>query len=193
MAAGPAAAAPRVVWLCKPGLGHNPCAPGLGTTRFSPSGKRLGVSHPRRAKPPKVDCFYVYPTVSNQQTTLAHRHVDPEERSIALYQAARYSQYCRVFAPMYRQRTLAALFSGSTHGLVTKRAYVDVLRAWRTYLRRYNHGRGVILIGHSQGSFLLRRLVAREIDRKRSQRKRLVSALLLGGNVLVREFRHVPA
>ena len=35
---------------------------------------------------------------SDQKTTLANRHVDPEERSIALYQAARYSQYCRVFA-----------------------------------------------------------------------------------------------
>src|SRR3954469_20689977 len=191
MAAGPAAAAPRVVWLCKPGLGHNPCTPGLGTTRFSPTGKRLGVSHPRRARHPKVDCFYVYPTVSNQQTALADRHVDPEERSIALYQAARYSQYCRVFAPMYRQRTLKGLFSGSAHGLVAHKAYVDVVRAWRTYLRRYNHGRGVVLMGHSQGSFVLRRLIAREVDRKRSVRRRMLSAVLLGGNVTNRDFKRV--
>jgi len=190
-AATPAAAAPRVVWLCKPGMRHNPCTTGLRTTRFSPTGTRLGVARLRRVRHPKVDCFYVYPTVSNQQTENANRHVDPEERSIALYQAARYSQYCRVFAPMYRQRTLVGLFRGGVHGLVTKRAYVDVLRAWRRYLRRYNHGRGVILLGHSQGSFVLRRLVAREIDRKRSARRRLVSAILLGGNVTNRDFRRI--
>jgi DUF3089 family protein len=191
--AGPAAAAPRTVWLCKPGLRHNPCTPGLRTTRFSPTGKRLGVTRPRRARHPKADCFYVYPTVSNQQTTFANRDVDPEERSIALYQAARYSQYCRVFAPMYRQRTLGALFSGGLQGLASNPSYIDVLRAWRTYLRRYNHGRGVILIGHSQGTFVLRKLIAREIDRRRSARRRLVSALLLGGYAGVREFKHIRA
>ena len=55
-----------------------------------------------------VDCFYVYPTVSNQQSRLATKRVDPEIRSIALYQAARFSQVCRVFAPMYPQLTLSA-------------------------------------------------------------------------------------
>ena len=45
-------------------------------------------------------------------------------------------------------------------------AYADVREAWRTYLRKYNHGRGVVLIGHSQGSFVLRQLIAEEIDRK---------------------------
>ncbi len=56
----------------------------------------------------------MYPTVSDQPTTLSNRQIDPEERSIALYQAARYSQYCRVFAPMYRQVTVTALDSGNT-------------------------------------------------------------------------------
>ncbi len=45
----------------------------------------------------------VYPTVSDQTTPLATMRIDPEERSIALYQTARYSQYCRVYAPMYRR------------------------------------------------------------------------------------------
>ena len=30
---------------------------------------------------PKVDCFYVYPTVSDQKTPIANRHIDPEERA----------------------------------------------------------------------------------------------------------------
>ena len=54
------------------------------------------------------------------------------------------------------------------------------------YLKRFNHGRGVVLIGHSQGTFVLRRLIREEIDPKASERRRLVSAVLLGGNATVK-------
>ena len=54
----------------------------------------------------------MYPTVSGQPTGNANLQIDPEENSIALYQAARYSQYCRVFAPMYRQVTLDGIGQG---------------------------------------------------------------------------------
>jgi len=87
------AASARTVWLCRPGLAHDPCTPGLATTVFSPTGKRLRVEHPQAVRNPAIDCFYVYPTVSDQKTTLANFHVDPVERSIALYQVARYSQH----------------------------------------------------------------------------------------------------
>jgi hypothetical protein len=53
------ASAPATIWLCRPGLAHNPCSPGQSTTRFSPAGARLGVSALRPASHPKVDCFYV--------------------------------------------------------------------------------------------------------------------------------------
>jgi hypothetical protein len=181
-----ASAEARTVWLCKPGVEDDPCSPGLSTTRFSPAGERLGTDDVRRARRRRIDCFYVYPTVSDQPRPAATRAIDPELRSIALYQVGRYSQHCRVFAPVYRQITLSGLFSGGVTPAMTRRAYGDVRRAWRTYLRRHNRGRGVVLIGHSQGTFMLRRLIAEEIDRQRPIRRRLVSALLLGGNVTVR-------
>jgi hypothetical protein len=200
-AASAASPTPKTVWLCRPGLASDPCTPGLGTTRFSPTGARLGVDRIATPKRPAIDCFYVYPTVSGQPTPQATLRIDPEERSIALFQAARYSQLCRVFAPMYRQRTLAGLFGGK--GLPPTKAsvaYADVRNAWRTYLATENHGRGVVLIGHSQGSFELRQLITSEIDPKPAVRRRLVSALLLGGNVEVRagsdvggDFQHVRA
>ena len=56
-----------------------------------------------------------------------------------------------------------------------EQGYEDVVEAWRAYLRRFNHGRGVVLIGHSQGTFVLRRLIREEIDPKASARRRLVS------------------
>jgi hypothetical protein len=67
-----------------------------------------------------------------------------------------------------------------------EQAYADVVEAWRAYLKRFNHGRGVVFISHSQGTFVLRRMIREEIDPKASMRQRIVSAVLLGGNVTVR-------
>src|SRR5215216_6969913 len=140
----PGAAVAKTVWLCKPGKANDPCVVSLDTTRFSPSGKRLGVDRVKRVRRPKFDCFYVYPTVSDQKTPIANFHIDPELRSIALYQAARYTRDCRMFAPVYRQNTLASLL-GTVTATPEQRAYAyaDVRAAWRDYLRHYNRGRGV--------------------------------------------------
>jgi hypothetical protein len=199
-ALAPAAGA-KTVWLCKPGQLPNPCNPGLSTTVYSPKLLPLRVTHPRRVRNPKVDCFYVYPTVSDQAGPDASLRIDAEERSIALYQAARYSQYCRVFAPMYRQVTVPALQSGNTESPAQlKLGLNDVRVAFHTYLSKYNRGRGFVLIGHSQGTFVLEQLIAKDIDRKPVLRDRMLSAILLGGNVLVKRglatggsFKHVPA
>ncbi len=189
------------MWLCRPGGSPDPCTPGLSTTVYTPTLQQVAVQHPTAVKNPKIDCFYVYPTVSDQKGPLANLQIDPEERSIALYQAARYSQYCRVYAPMYRQVTVPALEStGTETAAQLKIPLQDVEDAFANYLRSYNHGRGFVLIGHSQGSFLLRELVAQKIDPKPAVRKRLLSAILMGGNVQVKagsdvggDFKHIPA
>jgi len=62
--------------------------------------------------------------------------------------------------------------------------YADVLEAWRWYLAHESGGRGVVLIGHSQGAVMLTKLLSEEIDGKPVQQQ-LVSALLLGGLVMV--------
>jgi hypothetical protein len=181
-APAPANAGAKTVWLCKPGLNHNPCDMRMDIARYSPDGQLLGGDDPRPVRR-RIDCFYVYPTVSGQPTATATRRIDPEIRSIVRFQAARYGRTCRIFAPVYRQVTLAGLASAQPGQ--RERAYRDVRAAWRTYLARHNRGRGVVLIGHSQGTFHLAELIAREIEGKPRVRRRLVSALLLGGNVTI--------
>jgi hypothetical protein len=191
----------KTIWLCKPGVKPDPCTPGLSTTVYSPTLSPLRATHPRPAKRPLFDCFYVYPTVSDQTTTLSNRQIDPEQRSIALYQAARYSQYCRVFAPMYRQVTVPALQSGNHESPAQlKVPDNDVSAAFKLYLHKYNHGRPFVLIGHSQGSFVLEQMISKLIDPSPRLRSQMLSAILLGGNVLVKNgsdvggtFKHVPA
>jgi Protein of unknown function (DUF3089) len=197
-AAAPASA--RTVWLCKPGMAGNPCLAPLGTTAINADGTTERVPA-RRARRPRIDCFYVYPTVSPHPGLNSNRRVEPVQRAVARQQASRFSEVCRPFAPMYRQLTLAAI--GRPEGIPLNAAllaYRDVRDAWREYLQRHNDGRGVVLIGHSQGTYMLRALVKREIDRRPRVRRRLVSALLIGGNVLVAkgraaggDFTNVPA
>jgi len=174
---------PWTSWLCLPWVSPDPCTPDLTTTRVSFTSGTLGVTRAAVAAHPKIDCFYVYPTVSDQKTGNATLAVDSQEVSIAEFQGAQFSRVCRMYAPVYRQLTIAGI-SGTPGDAAL--AYGDVLHAWLTYLHRYNHGRGVVLIGHSQGAIWLRRLITAQVDPHPAVRRLLVSAVLLGGNVLVR-------
>jgi hypothetical protein len=76
---------------------------------------------------------------------------------------------------------------------------LDVQGAWAYYLQNYNQGRGVVLIGHSQGTILLQQLIASSIDGTATQAL-LVSAFLAGdpslgvpaGGVVGGTFAHIP-
>ncbi len=175
----------NTVWLCKPGLASNPCEGDFTTTVVAADGTKT-VEKAAPAKNPPIDCFYVYPTVSAQKTPLANLTIDPEETGVARAQAARFSQVCKVYAPMYRQLTLQAIGNrGSVTAADAATAYGDVQSAWLDYMAHDNHGRGVVLIGHSQGASQLTQLIKQQIDTKPDVRKQLVSAILLGGNVTV--------
>jgi len=190
------------VWLCRPGQPDDPCTANLDTTVFQANGTTTTQSE-SPAKDPPIDCFYVYPTVSAQKTVNADLTVDPEETAVAVAQASRFSTVCRIYAPMYPQLTLSSISGGATGSVYVSAlttAYAGVLSAWQYYLAHYNQGRGVVFIGHSQGSGMLVRLLRSQVDSSPPVRKHLVSALLLGGNVTVPvgktmggDFQHIPA
>jgi hypothetical protein len=186
-------------WLCRPGLADDPCTTDLTSTAVA----RNGTSHPEPASSasnPKVDCFYVYPTVSDQSTINANLAIGLQQGEVAIAQASRFSQVCRVYAPMYRQITLSALNHPARITLSDALiAYNGVLTAFRDYLAHYNQGRGIVFIGHSQGASILIKLLKEQVDAKPAMRHRLVSALLLGGNLTVRkgrnsggDLKHIP-
>lgn len=169
-------------------MANNPCAQSLQTTAVDAHGATHPVDNKVSTNPP-IDCFYVYPTVSSQPGPNATLHVDPEEVGVAIQQASQFAQKCRVFAPMYRQLTLTTITGGGRGGTSGQSpavvAYQSVQSAWQDYLAHDNKGRGVVLIGHSQGSFELTSLIQNEIDSNPQERRLLVSAVLLGGNIIV--------
>jgi hypothetical protein len=207
----------EAVWLCRPGMHQDPCRSTLDAMVFSSPGAVSSCSNvsgkscrgvrltPAPRNGSRFDCFYVYPTVSEQPTANADLKIDPAETAAAVAQAAWFSQVCNVWAPMYRQVTLDEILTeilgqNPVPAGPQAIAYASLLASWRDYLAHFNHKRPIVLIGHSQGAALLIKLLRRVIEPDAALRKRLVSAILLGGNVQVPRgrlvggsFRYVPA
>jgi hypothetical protein len=189
-------------WLCRPGQ-TDACAVDLTTTVVAADGTLKKESWSGDPKAP-IDCFYVYPTVSTDATPNSDMNPDPAELNVVRQQFARLGSKCRPFAPIYRQITLAGLRrvlanpAAATSAFGSGTQYDDVRDAWRHYVQNDNKGRGVVLVGHSQGAYVLMDLIRQEIDGKPIQ-SRLVSAILLGATLPVARgkgvggvFQHIP-
>jgi hypothetical protein len=177
-------------WLCRPGMADNQCltSNSLDATVVEPDlstqlEPEVGTEdHP-------YDCFYIYPTVDLFGPVGNHLDVtDPAYVALTLdpllSQAARFNGLCRIFAPHYRQITFNT-FTQPTAAQYLDIAYRDVIDAWRLYLKYQNGGRNVVVMGHSQGTFMTTRLLQEEFDPSAALRNRLITALLIGGSVTV--------
>jgi hypothetical protein len=194
--AQPASAAPAQAnnyadaasWLCRPGR-QDACAVDLNTTIVAADGRLTKEAWTADRNAP-IDCFYVYPTVSTDATPNSDMTADAAELNVVRQQFARFGSKCRPYAPSYRQITLAGLrrVLASPGDVATVFGaglqYDDVRDAWRHYLQNDNQGRGFVLVGHSQGSFILMQLIRQEIDGKPIQ-SRMVSAILMGATMVV--------
>ena len=172
-------------WLCRPGASDLCAAPVVATVVQSDGSRGTRVLQPNPAAP--IDCFYVYPTVSEDPAGNSGMTSGPGEKRAVAQQFAAFALVCRPFAPIYRQVTIAGVEAVLQHeplpvdfGL----PYQDVRAAWRHYLAHDNGGRGVVLIGHSQGARILARLLVHDIEGKPEQRL-VAGALILGFDVEV--------
>jgi len=170
-------------WLCLPDR-QDACGQPLPTTALTTAGYGSnGLVRP--SADPAADCFYVYPTVSRDAGLNSDMNAGPEEHGVAAGQLARFATVCRTFAPLYRSATLAAIpraIAGEDLTATFDLAFEDVRAAWRHYLEHRNQGRPFVLIGHSQGTIHLTRLITEEIEASEAA-GRMLSAMLIGYNV----------
>ena len=124
-------------WLCWPGKAGDACAIDNTTTVIKADGSM--TTEPFKANPKApIDCFYVYPTVSNDPGVLSDMHADKEELDVVKAQLARFGSKCRIYAPLYRQFTLTALRARMTGkpvdmtGVRPETTYEDVLTSSTT-------------------------------------------------------------
>jgi pimeloyl-ACP methyl ester carboxylesterase len=178
------------VWLCFPNI-DDVCESDQTTTAIYADGRTEIIVVGRTSDPP-VDCFYIYPTVSQDMTPNSDLVPDEKDEIATVWaQVSRYSEVCRIYAPVYRQRPVPAISAlvdvpeddlvGGPGTTGFEIAYADVFDAFRHYISNANKGRGFILIGHSQGTAMLTELLRREIDQTPILRNRFISAHLLGG------------
>jgi hypothetical protein len=114
-----AGGASGTVWLCRPGMADNPCAYSPAATALQASGAAkpatlAGLAPTGAAS--SFDCFYVYPTVSEQQAANSSLTIMRPELVAAVEQASLFSQVCGVWAPMYRQATAQSIATGLRRG-----------------------------------------------------------------------------
>jgi len=171
-------------WLCRPD-NNKACATDLDATIVKADGSFETEAFTPKSDAP-IDCFYVYPTVSLDATPNSDLNAGPEEESVVRAQFARFASQCRLFAPLYRQVTLTALRASIAGMPATPDRTLgikDVTAAWRYYLEHDNNGRGVVLVGHSQGSGVLTQLLKDQLDSAPDER--FIAALIIGSSVLV--------
>ena len=180
-------------WLCHPELVDDACNADLTTTIVEGHGV-AGIESHSVAESPNVDCFYVYPTISEDESPNSDMIANRQELSVIKQQFARFGAVCRLYAPLYRQITLPHLRRYIATGQYLAHPslnYDDVKDAWDTYIADYNEGRGVILIGHSQGAGLIARLITEHIQEDVIA-DRVISAMPIGRNIYPDENGRYP-
>lgn len=145
-------------WICRPGR-EDACVPDSIRAIVSEDGS-ITKEAIHAASAPGADCFYVYPTASQEPTPNSDMTAGTAEKGQAASQFAVFARVCRTFAPIYRQVTLSALRSAMARASASgdknalgqikgdwNLAYGDVKAAWQNYLQNDNHGRPFVLIG----------------------------------------------
>lgn len=143
-----------------------------------------------------VDVFFVHPTLFFGRAWNADVHdqdVNARTDETTLRKQASVFNCCaRIYAPRYRQATLAAFLDRANGARALDAAYSDVLRAFDHYMAHYNQGRAVIIASHSQGTRHAAILLKDRFDGKPLKQK-LIAAYLLGMAVPAASYSQIPA
>lgn len=140
------------MWVSRPGMANDPA-------RYMPGG-----SPPAPEKPLPVAVFFVHPTSYIDKEAWNASLDDPKSRELAALfvkgMATPFNASAQIWAPHYRQAAVGAFLTDDPQAdKAIELAYGDVLSAFDVFAESIPDGEPIVLAGHSQGAFLLRRLM----------------------------------
>ncbi|MEW5734174.1 MAG: DUF3089 domain-containing protein [Thermodesulfobacteriota bacterium] len=140
-----------------------------------------------------VDVFYVYPTAYSKASPsdpnfCAVNNAKMMQGAKAAYQrqAVAFAPYANIYAPFYRQVDAAyqlALPFAQQDENIQKEPLIDVTAAFEYFLQHYNNGRPFILVGHSQGSAVLKFLLSGYMEAHPDVYQRMIAAYVVGQSI----------
>ncbi|MEN9999813.1 MAG: hypothetical protein RI922_2803 [Bacteroidota bacterium] len=146
-----------------------------------------------------IDVFFVYPTLLTDKKDKRWNveMEDSVQHKMVLngpiqFQLSAFFEAGNIYAPFYRQAHLRSYYElekGGKEALMF--AYEDVKSAFEYYLEHYNKGKGIILVGHSQGSTHLGFILRDYFDGKELQNK-LIAAYIPGIGFEKNQFQTIP-
>jgi hypothetical protein len=171
------------MWLCGANAAHDYCKDPEAVTAIAPNLAETTTNLTPATDPP-LDCFYVYPSVDiadppGNLTTADFTSMIKEITDPVFGQAAPFTQVCKVYAPFYHQATFQS-YTAANADQYLEIAYADVAAAFQEYWLKYNDGRPFVLLGHSQGSHMLRRLIQRVVETTPAIEQQMRLAILAG-------------
>lgn len=108
-----------------------------------------------------VDVFFMHPTTymttnDGMNASLNNTGVNARTQGITEWQTGVFEDNCNIYAPQYRQASIAVLgMPDNERNHYLQLAVQDMKTAWLYYLQHHNQGRPFILAGHSQGANLM--------------------------------------
>lgn len=160
------------MWLARPGLGAD------DASRFLPEGAAMEKTSLGAA------VFFVHSTSyfdkGRWNAPLGDKEAREQAQAFVRDMASPFNRSADIWAPRYRQATVGAFLTDSPDAdRALDAAYSDVLMAFERFVATIDPDRPIVLAGHSQGAFHLRRLIAERIG-KSPVKKRIAAAYLVG-------------
>lgn len=170
------------LWFARPGT------PGENPARWLAQGAAT-------AAPVDAAVFFVHPTSYLKKSHWNGPLDDPDALRIGgvmvRANASVFGGASEVWAPRYRQATFGAFVTDAPEARQAHEvAYRDVARAFEAFLAAQPADRPIVLAGHSQGSFIVKRLLADKVAGTPLS-KRIAAAYIIGWLVDTR--RDLPA
>ena len=152
------------------------------------------VCRPERVDKP-VDVFFMHPTCYGDQAdgmnaSLANAAVNRAAESAVDRQGSVFVDCCNLFAPRYRQASIAVLgLPVDEREQYLELGVDDLVAAFEYYLQHCDQGRPLILAGHSQGSNLILSFLRQHRDLVPNDR--LVAVYAIGWSITAADLEQI--